>query len=316
MGFKTVHITDLHENTDLIDAATAIAKKTGAKATYITGDWVGRAHGEQDVSQTLDERLVEAAQSTSQVQGQIGQILQENGIETQEQLQNLSDDVKAQLTPLIQAQNEHLTTSIDKAIEDSYKSLLPSLEKLAAETKIVGVLGNHDLTPGYELLKKHVTFAELTDELKVGPLRVKGAINSYEIPRLYAQEGLRQLLSQYFIPYAEGKPGSDNEQEAQLIARANKQTLDRLMKTPTADVLLTHVQPKIIHNRTGEEIKHGSAVEEYAAKAGSTYAGHFHGAEISVYEGKPQFRPGRDHVFVYEYDDQGKVEAVEIYKVR
>ena len=98
-------------------------------------------------------------------------------------------------------------------------------QKLAKQTKVVGVMGNHDLQIGYKVLEDVVTFAEREKEVKVEGLTIKGAINTNddEIPGIYGNELVQQVLGRYFVNYAEGSSDMSNE----AVAKANKDTYEK-----------------------------------------------------------------------------------------
>ncbi|MBU0461461.1 MAG: hypothetical protein KJ574_02635, partial [Nanoarchaeota archaeon] len=210
-----------------------------------------------------------------------------------------------------QAHTQELQKAVLGAAVQSYDNLKPELKRLADKTKIVGVLGNHDLALGYKLLSDIIDFAELKPEVRVKgrtgtEFVVKGTINSFEVPGIYTHPLVQQLLAPAFINYLAGH-SSDKVPEAR---EANEKELARLEQTGAADIFLLHKAPGSFMGDGGEH------AVEYSKNVGSMYGGHGHRGEILVKDGKPIFRPGSNHIFVYDYDSDKKIETVRIYRIR
>jgi Icc-related predicted phosphoesterase len=305
---KAIHITDVHENAQKIELAAAIAQKTGAKISYITGDFIGKEHGNSNQQNSLDDRLEAILRDNEKAI----KLQERYGIQTQEDLDNLDESTQNEFNQKSQELLQGKAQSIIQETAKSYESLKPSLEKLAKQTKVVGVMGNHDLQIGYKVLEDVVTFAEREKEVKVEGLTIKGAINTNddEIPGIYGNELVQQVLGRYFVNYAEGSSDMSNE----AVAKANKDTYEKLTKTGPADVFLTHVQPEVKFG--GNKSPHGQATADYSKIVGGTYSGHKHGGEIILgVDGELHLNPGPNHAFVVEYDNNNKPKAIEIYKL-
>ena len=338
-ALTAVHLTDIHEDVAMIEAATQIAEMEGADVAYITGDFIGKNHTSKSGNPTIDDIFEQnGLVPNKEKEGVLQNILRKHNLGNIKSFDDIPD-VKdreifsktyvEQMTELQRLEQigkqEGLQKELVGVVEKAYEALKPSLQKLASKSRIVGVLGNHDLTIGYDVLKDIVDFAELKDEVNVEGkngthFKIKGTINSYEQIGTYNSPAIAPALSPYFINYAQGDPNMNDPE----VAKVQQAEYDRLNKTGDADILLTHVQPvykPFEHAETDKkkmELKrsHGEAVEQFANQVGSIYGGHYHDWDIVVRNGVPSFRPGTNHVFVYKYDDKKEVESVKIYRVR
>jgi len=309
-SLTAVHITDIHEDVAMIEAATAIAEKEGADVTYITGDFVGRDHTSGKNIDNLEDVLDRNANNfkpTPEYIDTITEVLKKHGLKSIEEYQKINDkDDQNKLATAFEHHKDEVDAAFVKPVVDAYSKIKPYLSKLSDKTKIVGVLGNHDLTIGYKVLEGIVDFVETKNEVTIKgksgkEFKIKGAINCNDVENVYKGNS---ALTPYLINYLQGNPDLSKEE----VVKAQNEEISRLSETGETDIFLTHAQPFAEHD-------HGRAVDDYSSQAGSIYGGHYHGAEIKVVAGKPVFRPGTDHVFVYNYDDNKDVESVRIYKV-
>ena len=320
-----MHLSDTHEDAFLIEAAAAIADSENIDVCFHTGDFVGKRQGgiggdHETLEEVLAKNIQEASQNSSHAK-QMQQILEKykgSDIQTIEDITDGSD--REQYAQSYQMHMQELQQAVIGAAVSAYKDTRKQMEKLAKKTKIVGVMGNHDLTLGYQLLSDIIDFAELKDEVRVKgksgkDFIIKGTINSWEMPRGYSHPIVQQVLGEYFINYLEGHSVNDeqlqdNPQMVEAVKKTHDKERSRLNATGDADIFLTHKAPGGFAGGMGEH------VIEYSKKAKSTCGGHGHGGQIRIINGKPIFQPGTNHIFVYDYDDDHNVEAVRIYRIR
>lgn len=307
-----VHWSDAHHDVNMILAAAAITEIENADVNLVTGDLIGANHSQENqAGETLETMIakgLESARNSPNLQ-KVQETMEKYQIQSSEDLEKMPADEREEFAIAYQAHQEDMQRAILGSVVESYEQLKPALQKLASKSKIVGILGNHDLTPAYKLLGDLIDFAELQEEVTVvgkngTKFSIKGTNNTFEIPRTYASDqAMQQMLMPYFINYAEGHHAGDDEK----LKKVQQATRDRL--NGGADIFLTHVQPESYMGA------HGEATEEAVAASKSTYCGHSHSGEVTIHNGKPVFRTGMNHIFVYDYNAKKEVEAVRIYKI-
>lgn len=92
-----------------------------------------------------------------------------------------------------------------KPLANHYRKHAEAIDKIDAP--VSGILGNHDLTYGYDILKDKVKFVEKEKKVPITGKRglefiLKGDLNIIECPPIYAK--LAPLLEKNFIPYHSG----------------------------------------------------------------------------------------------------------------
>ena len=320
-----MHMSDTHQDAFMVAAGIAITDIEDIDFCLHTGDFVGKRHGGVGGEhETLEEVLAKNIQEVSQNSPHarhMQQILQKYEGSNIQSIEDITDESdREQYAQSYQMHMQELQKAVLGAAVEAYQGIKEGLAKLAQKTKIVGVMGNHDLTIGYQVLSDVIDFAELKDEIRVKgksgkDFVIKGTINSWEMPKSYSHPIVQQVLGEYFINYLEGHGEDeegirDNPQMVEAVKKTHEKERQRLNATGDADIFLTHKAPAGFQGGFGEH------VNEYSAKAKSTYGGHGHGGQIRIINGKPIFQPGTNHIFVYDYDDNHNVEAVRIYRVR
>ena len=240
---RTLHVTDIHDNWRKYAAlATFIAEKKGNEgaidALAITGDFIeGDVGNEEGTVHRIFgalERLSESGELTRE-QAQFEAFMGRHARDGKLDIANLDDVARGEFEIVSGAINTKQSRVVADVVTESYRQHAEWLAKL--EVPVLGVLGNHDLTLGYELLRDQVAFLERTNGVTVKgrtgiEFAVQGDLNTFEVPSMYIK--LAPLLGDYFIPYQSGHSVSDlTAQGRQLegeISTGRAEFLERIAK--------------------------------------------------------------------------------------
>ncbi|MEK6905272.1 MAG: hypothetical protein AABX24_02615 [Nanoarchaeota archaeon] len=212
---RTLHLTDIHDDWEKYEviAQYLVSKKDNDQAidaVFVTGDFIdtdpenknGTAHQiVQSLKQLLENGTIKA--KAEEFETLVAKHQKEGKID----LGSLDEGVRKQfetLRDIIQTKQSEVVAKTDT---ESYQRHAEELSRM--EVPVYGVLGNHDLTFGYDVLRNKVTFLDKINKAaikgKTGlEFILKGDINTtpIEIPSFYGK--FLPLVKQYFIPYLSG----------------------------------------------------------------------------------------------------------------
>jgi len=233
---RTLHLTDIHddlEKYEVIAGYIASKKDTdqAVNAVFITGDFIEGHPQAKGKTASEMERILNQYYDPSPVnqkQQEIQALLEEQKVKSKEDLKALDISVRKQLALLSQqGGEEHLKAcqkvtkeqieEILKPAVDSYKKHAEGISKIGIP--VFAILGNHDLTQGYEILKDKVTFTERENKATITgrsglEFIVKGDLNTFEEPGFYSY--FIPLFKEHFIPYQSGYSFTQLSQEVIL----------------------------------------------------------------------------------------------------
>ena len=240
---RILHLTDIHDNWEKYEViAQYLASKKdrdqAVDAVFVTGDFIdtdsenksGTAYNiVQSLKQLLENGTIKA--EAEEFEALVANHQKDNKID----LDSLDNKVKKQFETLRERIHAKQSEVVVKTVTESYQRHAEELSKM--EVPIYGVLGNHDLTFGYDVLGNNVTFLEKKDKAvikgKTGlEFIVKGDLNTSEIPSFYGN--ILPLVKQYFIPYISGYSLSElskAENELQKnLAEGRTERLEKIAK--------------------------------------------------------------------------------------
>ena len=274
---RTLHLTDIHddlEKYEVIAGYIASKKDTdqAVNAVFITGDFIEGHPQAKGKTASEMERILNQYYDPSPVnqkQQEIQALLEEQKVKSKEDLKALDISVRKQLALLSQQGGEEHLKACQKVtkeqIEEILKPAIDSYKKHAEGISKIGIpvfaiLGNHDLTQGYEILKDKVTFTERENKATITgrsglEFIVKGDLNTFEEPGFYSY--FIPLFKEHFIPYQSGYSFTQLSQEVQQFqAEIDSGRQDRLDKAKEGK------EPKY----TEEQLKELEAKLDYSTK--------------------------------------------------
>lgn len=319
---RTLHFTDIQDHYERVAIVSDFLKEhDDIDAVFFTGDFIeadpigqGRTGDElaQRYGSFIDQHkdavpgLVQALQEQATLQREF----KERGISTTDQLseaekQKWKDAQQTWGSLLEKLASEHekeLQDSLLPPVHRSYTGMALAFSEIAEQVSVYGILGNHDLTIGYEYLQQHVAFIERERKATVKgkngvEFTVKGDLNTWEVPPFYMERGVHRVLSPHFIPYISGESQStlegiirttDGEKNKQARERQvqvqewQASERKRLGSTDDVDIYFTHKLPT--NDKAGKRYGDvsGEITREYSASAKAVYGGHFHDGQIGV----------------------------------
>ncbi len=209
---RTLHLTDIHDEYEKyqVIASYVAGKKSSNQAidaVFITGDFIegdveNRGKTANQIAQEL-KQLFESGALKSETE-EFDALIEKHGKDGKVQVDSLEESVKKRFEELNARVHSAQTSVVQKVIANSYHKHAEALSKL--EVSVFGILGNHDLNIGYEILKD-ITFLEKTNQATIkGKTGVdfilKGDLNTIEIPPFYGKAAT--FLAECFIPYESG----------------------------------------------------------------------------------------------------------------
>lgn len=240
---RILHLTDIHDDWEKYEviARYLASKKNNDQAidaVFVTGDFIdtdsenknGTAYQiVQSLKQLLENGTIKA--EAEEFEALVAKHQKEGKID----LGSLDEGVRKQFGTLRDTIQTKQSEVVAKTATESYQRHAEELSKM--EVPVYGVLGNHDLTFGYDVLGNEVTFLDKINKAaikrKTGlEFIVKGDLNTFEVPPFYGP--LLPLVKQYFIPYISGYSLSElskAENELQKnLAEGQDERLEKIAK--------------------------------------------------------------------------------------
>ncbi len=256
---RTVHLTDIHDDFEKYQLiAQYIAGKKNSDqaidAVFITGDFIeGFENREGKTANFVNTKLRQfydpaVINVIKEKEKQIALLIKEHNVRDDEDFESLDPAIKIKLSDLSGQIGEEHRKACEKLepsqVEEIVKPFIESYQRHAEElsklgTPIFGIVGNHDLNLGYDILK-NITFLEKTSKSPIkGKTGVefilKGDINTREFPLFYAI--LAPLIAKQYIPYISGVSLSELSKEVnQLqaeVANGQSERLEKIAKKET-----------------------------------------------------------------------------------
>ena len=238
---RTLHFTDIEDDFYKYDAMLDFVRdseKSGREvdAVLFTGDMI-HAHMTQGKTigkiaerlQILQSGKIAIDQEDSR---KINDFQEKHNIQKEEDLQSLDEEKKKEYALL---ENEIIEKSLLQPVFESYQTHGEKIKSF--NLPVYAVLGNHDLTAGYEIIGDKINFLDQKDKAvikgKTGlEFILKGDNNTMERPRFYIDH--EDLFKKYFIPYISGYSlsvlrKSENELQNKIPDYANER-LEKLSK--------------------------------------------------------------------------------------
>lgn len=263
---RILHITDVEDDLDKVEVVRQyIASKQGTSeaidALFMTGDWIKAHPGYDKTADRLVEKLSDLPPSEElkkAVQDQLDYVekLQKAG----KKAADLTDEEKTEFEQLglkvESAEQKWVTEHADKLhqpmldeVTKAYQTLADAFGKITDLAPVFGIMGNHDLKLGYDILKDKVIFVEKVNRANFKgkndlEFSLKGDINTFEVPGFYVL--LQSVLEKYFIPYESGESFDEasaavNNLQAKLSPARDKR-LETLAKGAEPEVSLEEIK--------------------------------------------------------------------------
>lgn len=321
-----LHFTDLGEEYDRLAVLTDFVQQQKGQidAVFFTGDFLeGNPQEEREVTANrLQQKIMEyvVTDEFKAAHQSLLQFMQKYASPGQFNPEQLKEEEKKEFQKLMEQRNTLLVEKVREnkvelkrdlvgMVQDSYKRLATEFQKFPCP--VYATMGNHDLTLGYDQFdSKKVVFVDkapentlVVDETTViigrngTPFRIKGDLNTWEVPPFYAHPSTSITLEDYFMNYSSGYSASFIDQsieQAQKDEEKNswrqrggemreyqREQRQRLGSPQDVDIYLTH---KLPHNNEGRTDVYGCVTGdiavEYSASAQAVYGGHFHDGQI------------------------------------
>jgi Icc-related predicted phosphoesterase len=346
---RALHFSDVHEDYAKLEAIQEfLAGHQNIDVTLYSGDFIQCQQTESGLG-TIDRVIKQGFQAVAEtedfqtidtdLQEMIAELADEEGNVNPDQF---TDEQKKGVHAIIDKKNalvmEGAAESALDVFNESYQKLADEFKKISDLAPVYGVLGNHDLTIGYEHLGKGVTFLETTEkEVVKGKSGIefilKGNINSWEVPQLFQNQFLHPVLKEHMVDYNSGNLATNLDEKIEKARSENrKNDVDRLTHNKSIlpqvveyqekererlgvideiDIYLAH---KLPNNRTGNpngwEPDTSEITVEYSANASCTYGGHFHGMQVGNKHIGDRLNPPKNF-----FNDLMKQKGIEITKV-
>ncbi len=230
---RALHLTDFEDEFDKLEVVRQyIEKKKGSTenidCVLVTGDWI---HGHMKYGQTAEGKpaivghngeektatlvfsmlqALEVSPKMQEVSAPLEQFAQKHGGE-QFDTEKLEANVRKEFDDLRSKAGERWKALAGEAVTNMVKHQYGRHADIVQSMgcPVYGIMGNHDLTPGYDILgKAGVTFLEKqTEPVKIQgrsgvEFTLRGDLNTMEVPVLWGM--LSGLLKDYFVPYESG----------------------------------------------------------------------------------------------------------------
>ena len=159
---RTLHVTDLHDEYEKyqVIASYVAGKKSSNQAidaVFITGDFI---EGDFNIKDKTAYKIVEGIKSLSEngtakaEEGELKALMEKHQKDGKLDVDALDENTKKQFEALDKKISDKVADTIKKIVIDSYQKHAEELSKIG--TPILGIMGNHDLNIGYEILKDKV----------------------------------------------------------------------------------------------------------------------------------------------------------------
>ncbi len=240
---RTLHLTDIHDDYEkyLVLASYIAAKKEtdqAVDAVFITGDFIeGDVENKGKTAHIIAQEGSELFKNESlkkEVE-EFNALIEKHGKEGKVNVTSLDDSIKKRFEELNGKIHSIQASVVQKIIAQSYNKHAEAIGKLGIS--VFGILGNHDLTSGYDFLKDNVTFLEKNNKADIKgksgvEFVLKGDLNTVETPIFYAKAA--PLFAEYFIPYESGYSLSELSKEVnelqKIVAESQSDRLEKIAK--------------------------------------------------------------------------------------
>jgi predicted MPP superfamily phosphohydrolase len=318
-----LHFTDVHDHYDKLRIIRDFLRKHGdIDAVFFTGDYIeanphpyGQQGGTGDqVRRACIDIVVtpELKETLTDINNKLQQFAHEHATDGTIIIENLGEEERKTLDQLFEEQQKVMNSTVDEheqqlneklpaIVHASYQRIADIFKEIAECAPVYAVMGNHDVTIGYEHLDQHVTFLEQQRKAIVKgrngtEFTLKGDINNWECPAFYTNIAVERAFHSYFIPYLSGESwhtieekirttkGEENRQlrehEVEIYKWQEKER-QRLGSPDDVDIYLTH---KLPHNDRVHKVNgdvSGDIACQYSIDAKAVHGGHFHNGQVS-----------------------------------
>ncbi len=231
--FTALHFTDTGDDLDKYRAVQQFAAghKDALDAVFFTGDFIdGHPTGKGSTVERMLEHFNQylPQEEMQEVLQRMEQFAQEHRLRSQEDFNRLPDWAKTEFQSLqqrilaIQQQatdqhKEELPQPLTEIVNDSYRAIAGVLREMPVP--VYALLGNHDLTLGYEILEgAGVKFVERQPKIVARgrsgvEFILKGDNNTWEVPAPYQNHpAIALAVSPHLINYSSGHTAGEFEQ--------------------------------------------------------------------------------------------------------
>ncbi|MAF99226.1 MAG: hypothetical protein CMH61_01305 [Nanoarchaeota archaeon] len=314
---RALHFTDVQDHYDRLEVIRDFLPANDIDAVFFTGDFIeANPIGANRTGDKLHEEYLrilvtpEFQEEYGTAQRRIQEIVRPHIVGDQLDESKLSASEKSELEALVESKKnvvstavddkeEELKTALPPVIHESYTQMTLIFGEIAAISPVYAIMGNHDMTTGYEHLEDTVTFLEkqksaLLEGRNGVQFTLKGDLNTWEIPGFYNEPGIRKVFDEHYIPFESGESLGNIEEKLRTTSgeenrkyRSRKgdvtawQASERTrLGDRNADIYFTH---KLPHCDKGSRVMgdvSGEITLEYSIDAKSVHGGHFHGGQI------------------------------------